>query len=407
VIPLLRVSTVCAWVAFATLEAGSLHAAQLIGMAHRSDGSPAAEAQVSIYTAAPRTGASAVCPSCYPDCQKRVKADGDGRFRIIGLDDSLTYRLLVADSRSAVKITDLLDPARGPSRVLLDRAVPIPRGTPRLAVRVVDEDSRPVFGATVNVFGRDSARVRRFGIVPIDQPTAITDRNGGAQFPLNRSGGTYLVKLMARDLAPRIFEGVAPERSATLIMDGGSSVAGTVVRDGQPVAGSVVGIVQTDRRANRFLGAERIATDERGRFLFTNLPPDESLAVYGTMASGATPVVVVKSCGVGTVTRAPNLKVVSGATVRGRVVFPADSIPHGMRMSLFRPTAWDHASVMLGPSGEFHFEGVPREPVELRLSSRDFRFISPGSDGTRSDALTMTPTGSDTLLIIRVERLDR
>jgi hypothetical protein len=54
----------------------------------------------------------------------------------------------------------------------------------------------------------------------------------------------------------------------------GVVVAGKVVKDGKPLAGVALCLIQQERHAERVLGKFTISTDEQGVFAFVNVPPD-------------------------------------------------------------------------------------------------------------------------------------
>jgi hypothetical protein len=86
----------------------------LRGTVTAADGEPLANALVIIYTAKPRVGTSATCPSCYTDCAKSATTNERGELEIRSLDPSLLFRVggLAADSEARF-VADV-DPAAGP-----------------------------------------------------------------------------------------------------------------------------------------------------------------------------------------------------------------------------------------------------------------------------------------------------
>src|SRR4051812_24129808 len=68
--------------------------ADLAGTVTDAAGRPLAGATGYGYTAGPRRGTSAFCPSCYADCGKRQVTDSRGRFRFPAVDSGLVFRLL-------------------------------------------------------------------------------------------------------------------------------------------------------------------------------------------------------------------------------------------------------------------------------------------------------------------------
>src|SRR4029078_10603555 len=64
----------------------------------------------------------------------------------------------------------------------------------------------------------------------------------------------------------------------------------------------------------------------------------------------------------------------TGHTIKGRVILPeGDAIPPHTRLFLGREDAWDHTETVLGPNGEFEFDGVPAESITMSLRIRGYK----------------------------------
>src|SRR6266496_2855775 len=77
------------WSALLALTVGGAAQAagpKLTGTVLNEAGKPLSGASVFIYTAAPKEGVGILCPSCYPDCRKQAKSDGQGQFAIEDMD---------------------------------------------------------------------------------------------------------------------------------------------------------------------------------------------------------------------------------------------------------------------------------------------------------------------------------
>src|SRR5258708_5620138 len=99
-----------------TIAAGSLSAApELNGQIKDVSGAAISGATVFVYTAAPKTGTSPFCPSCYPDCGKTAKSGVTGDFAISGLSSQLIFRLLVVAKGYAPQFVPRVEP--GMSRI--------------------------------------------------------------------------------------------------------------------------------------------------------------------------------------------------------------------------------------------------------------------------------------------------
>jgi hypothetical protein len=67
----------------------------------------------------------------------------------------------------------------------------------------------------------------------------------------------------------------------------GVEVTGRIERDGKPLKDVVVALVTADRACGNFFRCDEPATDEEGRFLIPNVPPDREFVMYGKMDSMA------------------------------------------------------------------------------------------------------------------------
>src|SRR5262249_47379839 len=126
----------------------------LAGTVTDAGGQPLPGATVYVYTAGPRQGTSAFCPSCYVDCGKRQTTDAHGRFRLPALDRSLIFRILTVREGFEPVFTPKADPLQGEIKVALSKR-DLTREDPQRRVigRVLDPEGRPVVGATVEPAG--------------------------------------------------------------------------------------------------------------------------------------------------------------------------------------------------------------------------------------------------------------
>jgi hypothetical protein len=63
----------------------------LAGLVVDASSTPVAGAHVYVFTALPKIGVSAVCPSCYRDCGQHEPVDAKGAFRLKALDQTLLF----------------------------------------------------------------------------------------------------------------------------------------------------------------------------------------------------------------------------------------------------------------------------------------------------------------------------
>jgi len=350
-----------------------------------ASGDPVAGARVMMYTAGARVGVNPFCPSCYADCGKSAETGDDGSFLIRSLDPSLIFRVLVVSEGYDPTFVEKVDPRKGPIEARLSRLDPKRYG-PRHSIRgrVIDPGGSPVVGARVWPIEFKTEAYSGFAPGIVD-PLAVTNLRG--EFALtSRSPAEHIsVRVNARGLAPHVFSKLPPGDAVhELRLGRGVGVTGRVLRDGKPLPGVVVGMVQSSRIAWTFLGSEEIATDGSGRFLFSNVAPDENYRVYGIMnslkTSGSVRIVQVQAGGDGTTADVGDLAVGPGHRLSGRIVLSdGKPIPAHTRVSVSRNWAWDRQMTEVDGEGRFTFEGLPSEIYSVYSPVQGYR-LSPKNE---------------------------
>lgn len=350
----------------------------LVGRVATAEGAPIAGAHVSIDTARVRKGTSPLCPSCYLDCRKSAETDAKGEFRIESVDPELLFNVLVVADGYRPAFAMKTDPEKGSVTVKLTAFDPSTFPADRIIKGVVvDADGRPLAGIKLTPRQFATEAFRGFSPDYLD-PLAVTNRKG--EFVMTSKSPMEFADLLATGsgVAPRIFHGCKPEANPqTLKMTPGATLAGRVVRDGKPVAGCEVGMVQVSRSSDQFLGETSVGTDAGGRFTFVNVHPDESYFVYTLMGtipdSGATHAKTVRSGGEGAVSDLGDLVAVRGHTIRGTVL-PSDEkpIPPRTRLLVSREDAWDSRYVDLDAQGRFEVDGLPTERYTLSVMLKGY-----------------------------------
>jgi hypothetical protein len=155
---------------------------------------------------------------------------------------------------------------------------------------------------------------------------------------------------------------------------------GNVVLGGRPAVGTVVGICQLDRGAESFVGADRVAADSAGRFIFFNIVPNDSHVLFAETWSVVpywVPAETLKVAGTGTSTDAGTLHAEQGATLTGRVLLSDGHVlPPTAKVIFHRFPARDHYAVPIDASGLFVFHGAPRETCEVSFGITGYRSTS-------------------------------
>jgi len=354
----------------------------LAGQIVDQEGQPVAGADVFIHTAKPRVGAGVLCPGCYPDCVKRATTDAEGRFVLRTLDPSLLFRVLVVAKGFRPTFADDADPQAEPLRVRLPR---VPKDLdPRnvLRGRVVDRDGTPIVGAAVEPFGIKTATRHWFGRMPGVDPLAVSDDDGRFLLFSQEPDVALHLEVAAPRHATRVFDLLPTgEKAHDLALGDGVVVTGTLVGDGEPVAGVTAGLCQCDRSAGTFVGEYQIATDERGRFEFSNVIPNNDVYLYTKMNDAARvgflPVKCVALGDHGSRVELGPLALEPAHRLAGRVVLTdGKPLPEGTRVLVSREYAWDSARVTLKPDGTFALPGVPTEPLEIHTRVAGYRLAA-------------------------------
>jgi hypothetical protein len=364
------------------LIAASPDRPDLNGRVVTDTGKPVAGAHVLIDTAGVRQGTSPICPSCYPDCRKSAETDQDGRFRISSVDPELIFNVLVIADGFRPTFAKKTDPTKAPVSVAL-APFDLAKFNPKCILQgvVIDPDGKPLVGA--KVFPKGFSTEAFSGFSPnIFDPVAITNLKGEfvltSKSPIDRAD----LEVEGNGVAPRIVTDRKPEKNPHQIkMTRGATLTGRLLRDGKPVSGVMIGLVQASRNSATFLGDASIGTDPDGRFTFLNVHPDEDYFVYGIMDSfkdnGAVAALPVEVGGEDATTDVGKLSVVTGHRVRGQVILSdGKPIPPRTRLMVSREDAWDFRRVELDPEGRFEVSGLPTERYSFSISIKGYR-LSP------------------------------
>jgi hypothetical protein len=253
--------------------------------------------------------------------------------------------------------------------------------------RVLDEDGQPVPEAVVEPFGIGKGDGAQFGGLTGVDELALTNERGEFRVGVPEEGQSLYVLVTARFKAPRRFLRLpAGAKSRDLTLFSGVTVTGRVVKDGRPLAGVAIGVAQKDRNVETFLGPFQAATDAKGVFSIPNVPPKDTLVLYGLMSSlcehGAVEVRETQTGESGSERSLGDLVVKPGHSLSGKVTL-ADGkpVPAGTRVLLSREEAWDTQHADVDPDGRFRFTGLPPEGYRLSVSVRGYH-VSPKNAST-------------------------
>ncbi len=347
------------------------------------------DATVLIYTAAARVGINPYCPSCYADCAKSATTDEAGSFIIRSLDPNLIFRVLVVREGYSPAFVEKVDPFKGPIRAVL---VPIDQDRLKdrhfVRGRVVDGDGKPVVGAEISPSTFKTPA--HSGFAPgIFDPVAVSNQEGAFLLTSNSPIDYVDVEIKARGFAGKIAAGLAPGKpDPTIALNRGAFLAGRVMRNGESLPRVGVGYITMNRsiggapeNRTHYIDRAEIATDDQGRFLFSNVNAEDDLYVYGLMTTlksyGAVPIHRVKTGGDGATTDVGDLVVEEGHKLAGRIILDdGKPVPPHTRLLVSREHAWDSQIVELDKDGRFETTGLPTEGLTLSSVIRGYR-LSP------------------------------
>jgi hypothetical protein len=302
--------------------------------------------------------------------------EAKGQFALKDLDPDLVFRLLaVADGYTPASSEKPADPKSGPVKFTL-KLHELDKRDPALILRgrVLDEASKPVSNAVVQPFGFGKGDGAQFGGLKGFDPLALTDANGVFRIGVPEAGLSVYVHVTAPFMAPGRFPKLATgPRPHDLTLFTGVTITGRLVKNGKPLAGPAVAVVQESHRAETFLGAFQAATDQQGVFTIPNVPPRETLVLYGLMESlhkhGAVGVRTVRTGESRSVVNIGDVEVKPGHSLTGEVVLSdGKGVPLGTRVLISRDAAWDSQQAVVDKEGRFAFAGLPVERYSLSVS---------------------------------------
>lgn len=352
----------------------------LTGQVVEPDGAPIAKASVFIYTAGPKQGTSSLCPSCYADCQKNAQTDANGNFKIASLDPTLRFRLLVVAAGHESQFVPKVDPTNGPQKVVLSPLTEAAlKSSLRIKGMVIDENGKPVPGATISPEGVGMGEMTRWGgNDAVVEPLAVADDGGRfILFCKSNNVDTVYATAEGRGVAKQ-WVTLKPGGDYLLKLPEGVTLTGQILRDEQPVKGISVSATTTERECGKYFNCDSVATDTNGHFTLMNVPPNREFVVFTSMKSlqgtGTLPNKIITTGDSGQTQDMGRLEIQPAFTISGRVVLSdGKPVPADTRIFLGREKAMDSLETKLNADGEFEFKGVPAESITMSVRIKGYR----------------------------------
>ena len=357
----------------------------MVGKVADPSGRPLAGVRVDISTAAPKVGRGIFCPGCYLDCGKWSTTNAAGEFELKELDTTLRFRLLVAAPGRKTVQTKLVDPQAGPINIVLQ---PLPKDVDkrRVVSGIVTKEGLPVAGALVEPHGAKTSRRRWWGRVEGVDAT-VTDANGHFAMVLPKGMLALDIEVTGYGFCGTQLALLKPGAEPVAVaLVSGTRVIGKLVREGQPVSGMSIAVVQTDRSTSNgiFIAAVGDVTDRDGRFEFRNLPADQQYCIYSVVGDAKRTendhILTVKKFKVpssGTTHDLGALEVSDPISIRGRLQrVDGKPLPKNLKLSFGRDPAWDLVGFPVSEDGSFEATGLPPETYEVRVANRDLVVVA-------------------------------
>ena len=270
---------------FMSSGASALTSGAIEGIVSDANREPLSRAAVFVYSARLKKGYATVCPTCWVDCGKSALTDRQGRFVLQELDDKLKFRLLIVKGGYVSGEVRGADPAANVPLVV--KLSPRPAASdPNMLLqgRVTDQAGIPVAGALIEPTGAttsDSSIL--FGSPPGLEVLTVSDQTGAFELVSQQPYKSIVLMISPRGYAPEISTQEMGLGQRAIQVSTGATVMGRLVRkDGAPIANAEVGLSPLNSLNGQYFRPERVGTDTRGVFVFSNVPAHHVWRVYPT-----------------------------------------------------------------------------------------------------------------------------
>ncbi len=326
--------------------------------------------------------------------------NGEADFVTVPLYDSpvsvqarnIGVRLEAKDLPKTDLVLDLVVPLPTPESATPTPASATPTPTlaptstpgPTAGAKVVNPQGQPV--ARVSIRPYTEVRGDTWSYPASKHQKTHTDPEG--RFNYSVPGYTKVgVMVVAPGYARQLVVVPYGDPLADIVLGPGVEVTGRLLKDGQPVPGVDMGIVQLNHDSYQFLDEIVATTDHDGRFVLAGVAPKDHLEVHAKRDSSRTLGVMapklVNTGEPGTTLSVGDLSMEPGVTVTGRIMLPDGSLPdpeyyvtepdgkrtretnRSVQLHVYREGAYDYQYIDLGPDLRFSFPALPGEETSL------------------------------------------
>lgn len=359
--------------------ASALTSGDIEGIVSDANREPLSQAAVFVYSARLKKGYATVCPTCWVDCGKSALTDRQGRFVLHELDGKLKFRLLIVKGGYVSGEVRGADPAANVPVVV--KLSPRPAASdPNMLLqgRVTDRAGIPVSGALIEPTGATASDSNfLFGSPPGLEALTVSDQTGAFELVSQQPYKSIVLMISPRGYAPEISTEEMGLGQREIQVSTGATVMGRLVRrDGAPIANAEVGLSPLNSSNGQYFRPERVGTDSRGVFVFSNVPahhvwrvyPTESLATLNLTAKPVWCEVARdgETVNLGKYVLTPGLKLAGHV----RRAHGTEGLGTGLTVSLEDLFAGGNNRIAeVSADGRFEFRDLPSGPYNLTLAS--------------------------------------
>ena len=354
--------------------------ATLRGKLWNDDATGVTNATVLILRARSKVGVSALCATCYPDCQKSAASDELGNFTLTDLDPTLVFDLLVSASGYQTKVLPSVDPKRFHN----DFTIPYideeaMKGAARLAGVILDHEGRPVAGCILNCDRFERGNSTQWGGGERYLESIIVSDNSGRFWSRCDESVTMVHARVDTRNAAHEWIDIVPGKDSILRLHDGVTVSGRVLQGTTGVPGIALGLTINEERMGGDSDGYSAVTGDDGSFTFAHVPAKHQVTLFakrsGLAGKGAVANKAFQTAENGTKTEAGTLFVEKGFTIKGRIIPPQGlTLPEKTILSLSRNNTGDSMQIPIADDGQFEVKDLPRGSVWISLQSQGFKF---------------------------------
>jgi len=201
-----------------------------------------------------------------------------------------------------------------------------------------------------------------FGGFATADSLAVANDSGEFALPIDRPVINALLRVSGRGKAPRLVNVNTGLDSKVITVGDGATVHGLLLQDAKPLPNVELALRSIGQMSGTIYPEERVSTDEKGRFEFTNVPTGRvwnlSASSKSTAGRGAMTSFFLATERDGQDINVGNLQLRNDVSLSGRVeLTDHKSIPEGVRLTI-QPLQGDSQMITVDENGSFKFRGL-------------------------------------------------